>query len=90
MENRSVYVDRIIEEYFNTKWCFVDFFYAYCKAKGIDDPENDLDDETYGQLEEECERKINVGMLRRLREVITEDINERIQIVMDDIVRENQ
>ena len=82
MENRSVYVDRIIEEYFNTKWCFVDFFYAYCQAKGIEDPENDLTDEEYTQMEEECEKKINKSMLRNLRDTMMEDMNERILIAM--------
>lgn len=70
-----------IEKYFNTTWSFTDFFYAYCASKGIDDPENDLTEETYDRLERECEEKINVGMLARLRETITADINERLTMI---------
>ena len=75
---------KMIDEYFNTTWNFTDFFYAYCEGKDIDDPENDLTDEEYAQLEKECADKITYEMLRGLREVIIGDINERLEIVMRD------
>ena len=75
---------KLIDEYFNTKWSFTDFFYAYCEGKDIDDPENDLTEEEYTQLEKECAEKITYGMLRGLREVIIGDINERLEIAMSE------
>lgn len=70
-----------IKEYFNTEWNFVDFFYAYCASKGIDDPEEDLTEEEYSRLERECEEKISVSMLARLRDTIIADINERLTMI---------
>ena len=79
-------VDERIKKYFNTEWTFTDFFYAYCEAKGIDDPEGgDLTEEEYDRLEKECESKLTYGMLCGLREVIIEDINERIYWTMREI-----
>lgn len=75
-------VDERIKNYFNTEWTFTDFFYAYCSAKGVDNPEEDVDEETYNKLEEECEKKLTYGLLSGLRNVIIEDINERIYNIM--------
>ena len=52
-----VFADKSISEYLNTEWTFVDFFYAYCQARGIEDPENDLTDEEYSRMEEECAKR---------------------------------
>lgn len=84
-------VDERIKNYFNTEWNFVDFFYAYCEAKGIEDPESgDLTDEEYGALEKELEKKLTYGFLVGLRETIIEDINERICYAVSDLVREGK
>lgn len=66
----------------NIALTFTDFFYAYCAAKGIDDPESDLTEEEYDILEHECEEKITVNMLLSLCYAIEEDINERITYLM--------
>ena len=76
--------NKLIDEYFNTKWNFIDFFYGYCSSKGIDDPENDLTDEEYDQMEKECEKQITADKLRRLREVVVEEINERLTMIWED------
>lgn len=82
-------VDERIKKYFNTEWTFTDFFYAYCEAKGIDDPEGgDLTEEEYGALEKELEGKLTYGFLCGLQSVIMEDINERIASVMEGLARE--
>ena len=75
---------QMIDKYFNTTWSVEDFFYAYCQNKGIDDPEKDLTEEEYNKLWKECEEKITYELLRGLRDVITEDINERLVYAMDD------
>lgn len=75
-------IKKMIDEYFNIQWCFEDFFYAYCNAKGIDDPESDIDEVTYRQLEEECKKKLTYGFLVGLRECVIEDTNERIYMAM--------
>ncbi len=61
---------------------FVDFFYAYCANKGINNPEEDLTDEQYAELEEECKSKINLSMLDKLSTQIDEEILFRISEVM--------
>ena len=76
-------INNIIKKYFNTEWNFVDFFYAYCENKGIDDPENDLTEEEYTKLEKETEEIIRNGDLRGFREAIIEDINVRIKYFME-------
>ena len=75
-------VDERIKNYFNTEWTFTDFFYAYCEAKGIDDPESDIDEETYDRLEKECEEKLTYGFLTGLERAVTQDVNERIADAM--------
>ena len=71
-----------IEKYFELKYNFTDFLYAYCYNKGIDDPENDLTDEEYDQMEKKAEELIKPERLNELRNVITEDINERLRYFM--------
>lgn len=79
----TVQADKAINECLNTEWTFVDFFYAYCQARGIEDPENDLTDEEYSRMEEECAKKIDRKMLVNLRDVMIEDMNIRILALMD-------
>ena len=76
--------DRLIKEYLTIKFNFIDFFYAYCEAKGFDDPENnpEMTDELYTQFEEECAKKINYKLVCNLRDVITQEANERIHELM--------
>ena len=78
----TIQADKNINECLNTEWNFVDFFYAYCQARGIEDPENDLTDEEYSRMEEECAKKIDRGMLRNLRDAMIQDMNERILMAM--------
>lgn len=62
----------------NMVWNSVDLFYAFCEAKGIDDPESDLTDEEYAALEAEFQEKVTYSFLRNLVDAISEDVNERI------------
>jgi len=75
--------NKLIDEYFNTKWYFADFFYGYCSSKGIDDPENDLTDEEYDRMEKECEKQITADKLMGLRDAVVEDINERLTMIWE-------
>ena len=75
--------DEMVEDVLNVKWNAYDFFMAYCAAKGIDDPENDIDsEEEYTKLEEECGNAITYTMLCNLRDAIVADTNERIAQLM--------
>lgn len=77
-------VDERVKKYFSTEWTFTDFFYAYCNAKGIDDPEEDIDEETYNRLEKECEEKLTYEFLVGLERVVTQDTIDHIYRAMED------
>lgn len=52
-------IDEAIKKTMEIKFTYVDLFYAFCKAKGIEDPECDVEtDEEYSALEEEFINKI--------------------------------
>jgi hypothetical protein len=75
-------IDKYLKD--NLTWNSTDLFYAFCEAKGIDDPENDVEtDEEYAALENEFCEKITYTFLSRLTEAITQDVNERILYAMD-------
>ena len=80
----EITVQRNIEEYLDLSFDFVDFLYAYCNNKGIDDPEEDLTDEEYSEMEREAEKLITPARLRGLREAIISDINERLRYFMEE------
>lgn len=61
-----------IKTCFNTSWSEEDFINAYKQAKGIED--RDLTEEEY----ENFDKQMDENKLKRFREVITEDINERM------------
>lgn len=73
-------LDKKIKTYMTFEWNFTDFFYAFCEAKGIEDPETDIEtDEEYTKLEEECKQKLITGnLLSNLHDAIMQDVNERI------------
>ena len=72
-----------VKEYFSIEWTFTDFFYAYCAARGIDDPETDLDGDTYDRLEKECEKILTVPCLRKLGDKMIAEVNELIYAAME-------
>ena len=86
----SVTKRKMIETELNIKFTFTDLFYAYCASKGIEDPENDenLTDEEYNKLEEECERKISRHFIRELGNAIMMDGMERINYIDWDSLEE--
>lgn len=71
---------KLVDEYFNTKWSVVDFYYAYLDARHI--YEDDLTDEQVKEIEEAVADLIDYEMLRGLRDAVVEDINERLKYVM--------
>ena len=76
-------LDKKIKTYMTFEWNFTDFFYAYCEAKGIEDPESDLTEEEYTALEEACKKKLlTTGVLSALHDAIMQDVNERIFFTM--------
>lgn len=76
-------IDKKIKTYMTFEWDFTDFFYAFCEAKGIEDPESDLTEDEYTALEEECKQKLLAGdLLSRLHDAIEEDGCERIFYAM--------
>jgi hypothetical protein len=58
------------------KWNYVDLFYAYCKANGVDYPEDDLTEEEYDQVENEFAEKVNRKLLDNLVSKITRKVDE--------------
>ena len=76
-------MDKKIKMYMTFEWNFTDFFYAFCEAKGIEDPETDIEtEEEYTALEEECKKLITNNLLSNLHEAIMQDANERIYYAM--------
>ena len=76
-------LDKKIKTYMTFEWDFTDFFYAFCEAKGIEDPESDLTEEEYTTLEEECKKNFKLRKSvapKKLRS--KEDVNERIFLTM--------
>lgn len=59
-------------------WNSTDLFYAFCEAKGVEDPESDLTEEEYVAMEAEFQEKVTYDFLRNLVDAISEDVNERI------------
>lgn len=81
-------IDKAIKETLEIKFTYVDLFYAFCNAKGIDDPESDVEtDEEYEALEKEFEEKIKYGDLQELRDAIVADNMERINYKMMEVER---
>ena len=64
----------------NMVWNSTDLFYAFCEAKGIEDPECDLTDEEYSALEAEFQEKVTYTFLCNLVDAISQDVNERISL----------
>ena len=72
-------IDKCMKE--NLQWNSTDLFYAFCAAKGIEDPEgSDLTVEQYAALEKEFCEKVNHQFLRNLCDAISEDVNERMTL----------
>ena len=79
-------IDKAIKDNLEIKFSYVDLFYAFCEAKGIEDPENDVEsDEEYEALEKEFERKIKYDDLRDLGIAIMEEGMERISYAMEEV-----
>lgn len=84
----DVYKSKLIEDRMKFDYNIVDFFYAYCEAKGIDNPEEDIaTDEEYDALENEFCEKINDSILYRLKISIMADIQEEINVAMEQLVK---
>lgn len=56
-------IDKAIKDYLKIKFSYIDLFYAFCGAKGIEDPESDLTNEEYAALEKEFESKLGTADL---------------------------
>ena len=68
-------IDQYLKE--NLTFNSVDLFYAFCNAKGIDNPEEVETDEEYTALEDEFCKKVTYDFLSRLVDATTQDVNER-------------
>ena len=62
------------------RWNSVDLFYAFCEAKGIEDPECDLTEDEYTAMEAEFHEKVTYTFLGNLVDAISRDVNERISL----------
>lgn len=72
-------IDKYLDD--NLRWNSIDLFYAFCAAKGIEDPETDVEtDEEYAKLENEFCEKVTYSFLQNLVDAISEDVNERIYL----------
>lgn len=68
-------IDKYLKE--TMVWNSIDLFYAYCNAKGIDDPECDVTEEEYTELENKFQEKVTYDFLRNLVDRACEDVSER-------------
>lgn len=77
-------IDKYLKE--NMVWNSVDLFYAFCEAKGIEDPECDLTEEEYTAMEAKFQEKVNYPVLQTLVLKINEDVSERIKYAMKEVI----
>lgn len=81
-------MEKAIKEHLEIKFTYIDLFYAFCNAKGIDNPDCDCEtDEEYEALEKEFNSKIKLVDISRLGEAIVAAGMERINIAMKDVER---
>lgn len=79
-------IDKAIKETMKIEFNYVDLFYAFCAAKGIEDPECDVEtDEEYEALEREFESKISYRDLKDLGDAIIADGMKRISRTMEEV-----
>lgn len=81
-------IDKAIKDYLEIKFNYIDLFYAFCAAKGIEDPECDVaTDEEYEALEKEFESKIKFDDLYNLAAAIVAYGMEQIDYAMETVAR---
>lgn len=81
-------IDNAIKETLEIKFTYIDLFYAFCNAKGYEDPENEIEtDEEYEALEKEFESKLEFKDLFNLGAAIMADGMERIGYTMAGVAR---
>lgn len=81
-------IDAAIKENLEIKFTYVDLFYAFCAARGIEDPEADVaTDEEYEALEKEFESKIKLNDLYNLGAAIVAYGMEQINNTMETVAR---
>ena len=84
-------VDKLVKENLTIEFNYIDLFYAYCGAKGFEDPEDNenMTDEQYDALQQEFEAKIKPSIVYKLREAIMADGMERIDNAMYELAKGN-
>ena len=81
-------IDNAIKENLEIKFTYVDLFYAFCAAKGIEDPECDVaTDEEYEALEKEFESKLKFKDIYDLAAAIVAYGMEQINNTMETVAR---
>lgn len=81
-------IDNAIKETLEIKFTYVDLFYAFCKAKGIENPDCDVEtDEEYEELEKEFKSKIKFADLWNLGGAIYSSGQELIEHAMEKVER---
>ena len=60
-------------------WTETDLFWAWCRAKGIEDPESELTDEEYLNAERKFAGEITHDFLRNLVDTVGQAVNERLE-----------
>lgn len=80
----NAYLAKIIETHFKFSYTYYDFFCAYCKAKGIENPEEDLTDEEYTAMEEEFDNKMKANKveLSKLEQAMIEELEFMLDKMM--------
>ena len=68
------------------RWNDVDLFYAFCEAKGIEDPEQQLNEERYSRMEKEFTKRVNRRVLNKLVNNITSKVNELMVDAMTEVI----
>ena len=82
------FLDRTIKKELTLEFTYVDLFYAFCRAKGIEDPECDVEtEEEYTALEKEFEDKITGSDISYLGHKIYMNGMDAINYAMEEVER---
>lgn len=79
-------IDKAIKENLEFSFSYVDLFYAFCLAKGIEDPEEIETDEEYDNLEKEFNAKITYSDISNIRKEIIEYSMKKINESMVNVL----
>lgn len=79
---------RMISERMRFNYNSVDFFYAFAKAKGIENPEEELTDKEYDKLEREFDETLSYETLKKILYKLKCSVQLHMDIELDETMRQ--